>query len=446
MNEFVPATQHDWEPDLDSLNPEQRHSALKQLRLAAEADVSLEQTGERPGNLHAHTFFSYNCLGYSPSRYALLAKKYGMEVAGIVDFDVLDGLEEFHQTGAMLNLRTVVSLETRVFVPEFSDRVINSPGEPGVAYHMASGWARMPPEGETRHFLHALNDRAARRNRTMADRLNQHFPDLAISYDAEVLSLTPHNNATERHIVLAYARKAARVVEPEHLLAFWTAKLGEGLTADDLPESPRLFNLIRSKTMKIGGPGYMAPNATTFPALADFNAFALRCGAIPMVAWLDGTSSGEKSMAEWANVAAASGASAINIIPDRNFTRGVSDQKLKNLYAVVELANTLHWPVMAGTEMNSYGQRFVDQFDSDELKPLVPTFQRGARIMYAHTVLQRAGGFGYLGTWADASLPDRAARNIFFEELGRRLTPRNEKKLQGITPQETPDALLARLN
>ena len=93
------------------------------------------------GNLHAHTFFSYNAYGYSPSKYAWLARKAGMAVAGVVDLDVLDALDEFFDAGRLIGLKTCVSLESRVFVPEFASRV-NSPGEPGIAYHMGVGFSK----------------------------------------------------------------------------------------------------------------------------------------------------------------------------------------------------------------------------------------------------------------------------------------------------------------
>ena len=53
-------------------------------------------------NAHAHTFYSFNYMGYSPSRFALEAKKAGLEMGGIVDFDVLDGLEEFWQADCLI--------------------------------------------------------------------------------------------------------------------------------------------------------------------------------------------------------------------------------------------------------------------------------------------------------------------------------------------------------
>ncbi len=40
-------------------------------------------------NLHAHTFFSYNYRGYSPSHFALEAKRHGLETSGIVEFRLL---------------------------------------------------------------------------------------------------------------------------------------------------------------------------------------------------------------------------------------------------------------------------------------------------------------------------------------------------------------------
>ena len=45
-------------------------------------------------------------------------------MGGIVDFDVLDGLEEFWEASRLLDLKACVGIESRVFVPEFSDRVL----------------------------------------------------------------------------------------------------------------------------------------------------------------------------------------------------------------------------------------------------------------------------------------------------------------------------------
>ena len=53
---------------------------------------------------------------------------------------MLDGLDEFWDATRKLDLKACIGLESRVFVPEFSDRVINSPGETGISFHMGSGF------------------------------------------------------------------------------------------------------------------------------------------------------------------------------------------------------------------------------------------------------------------------------------------------------------------
>ena len=60
--------------------------------------------------------------------------------------------------------------------------------------------------------------------------------------------------------------------------------------------------------------------------------------------WLDGMSEGEQRMEEFIEVAKSSGAAALNIIPDRNYTPGVNDRKLQNLYDVVTLAEKIGFP------------------------------------------------------------------------------------------------------
>lgn len=412
-----------------------RDSAIR--RAALQAGRSLVRNGARaaarPINLHAHTFFSFNCRGYSPSRYAWQAWQAGFEVAGIVDFDVLDGLEEFHRAGGLLNLRTVVSLETRTFVEELADCEINSPGEPGVAYHMAAGFATLPIRTGDVALLAGLREQAAQRLREQVARINAFADPIRVDFERDVLPLTPAGNATERHLCLACARKAP----PD----FWMKKLQASGGEMNEPESPRALNFLRSKLMKRGGPGYIRPDRNTFPPLAVLNRFALSAGAIPTVAWLDGTTAGELDIERWLDIAAASGAAALNIIPARNFTPGAKDQKLQNLYDVVDRAVRRGWPVMAGTEMNSFGQELADDFDCAELRPIAPVFREGAFILYAHTALQRAAGLGYLSSWA-AGLENR---NAVFAEIGRRLMPSSESRLRGVHDAMTAAEVLRRL-
>jgi hypothetical protein len=398
------------EQELDSLDPARRRTALASLwRQAGDGLIALPEPGSSV-NLHAHTFFSYNAYGYSPSKFAWLARKAGLAAAGIVDFDVLDGLEEFLEAGRLLGLKTCVSLESRTFVPEFASRVISSPGEPGIAYHMGVGFT----SAASHPFLSRMRQAAAERTRDLLGRVNAYLQPVQLDYEKDVAAITPNGNATERHLCEAFEHKAAQVFpDAAARAAFWKQKLG-----DAPPPGPKLQNLIRAKTMKKGGVGYVPPGEGSFPLMADMNRFVLECGAIPTLTWLDGTSEGEKCIEELFEVGKAGGAAALNIIPDRNYTPGQRDQKLQNLYDVVALAGKHHFPIMVGTEMNSPGNKFVDSFETAELKPLVPVFLRGAHIFYAHSVLQRQSGMGYLSQWAAATFTTTTAKNEFLRNWG----------------------------
>jgi hypothetical protein len=342
-------------PNLDSFDREERRRAL------VEAIDQFPPAGTDV-NLHSHTFFSYNAYGYSPTHFAVLARQRGLAYAGIVDFDVLDGLEEFYEAGDLLGLKTVVSMETRVFVPEFETRVINSPGEPGIAYHMSVGFPRFVEHP-------TLRKTSEQRNRELVTRVNTFTAPVTLDYDKDVLPLTPNGNATERHICEAYAKKGDA--------AFWRAKVGEG----NLPA------LIRAKTMKKGGVGYVQPGKGSFPLMTDFNRFVLEAGAIPTLTWLDGTSEGEQAIEELFEVAMQSGAAALNIIPDRNLS---TPEKIRNLRDVVALAEKRDLPIVVGTEMNAPGNKFVDDFTHPVLHELLPVFRQGAQRVYEHVREQRS--------------------------------------------------------
>jgi hypothetical protein len=424
------------ERQLDAFDRGRRLEALSSLWRAVQlGEIALPKPGGAV-NLHAHTFFSYNAYGYSPSKFAWLARKAGLIAAGIFDFDVLDGVDEFLDAGRLIGLRTCASLESRVYVPEFATLVINSPGEPGIAYHMGVGF----PRSTSHPFLSQMRSAAQIRTQGIIERVNLFLDPVRLDFDHDVAPLSPNGNVTERHLCEAYERKAVDLYsDPARRAAFWTERLGEAPA-----ESAKLQGLIRAKTMKRGGVGYVAPDRGSFPEIAQMNRFVIEAGAIPTVAWLDGMSEGERRMDEYVDIAMASGAAALSVIPDCNYTPGSPEDKKKNLYAVVALAERRGFPIVSGTEMNTHGQKFVDSFDAADLKPLAQPFLRSAYIFYAHTVLQRELGLGYVSSWAAASFGSLTAKNEFFLAVGRALQP-GEDMLAGLDADASPQQLLKRL-
>ena len=432
------------EGQLDDFDGSRRREALEALWGKAQAgEVELpEATSEV--NLHYHTFYSYNYQGYSPSKIAWLARRRGLAVAGIVDFDVLDGLEEFLSACRLIGQKGCVGLESRVFVPEFADKEMTSPGEPGITYHMGMGFGRRPVAGQGGEFLAGLKDLAQERNVALMERVNAYLRPVELDYERDVLPLTPAGNPTERHLCAAYARKAANHFgEGQALAAFWSEKLGVEAESLELPAGVSLLNTMRAKTMKRGGVGYVQPEAGAFPQLAGMNGFVLEAGGVPVHTWLDGTSVGEQSMEELLEVTMSTGVAALNIIPDRNYGPTAGQEKEEHLREVIELADAWGLPVVVGTEMNSPGQKFVDDFGSAALRPWVGVFAKGAYIMYAHSVLERQAGLGYVSAWAREQFSDRPAKNAFYEAVGRRLEPGREESLAELDSATTKEQVLA---
>lgn len=414
------------EAQLNNFDAGVRAAALEQVAaLAAQQDGILE--AEKPvANLHCHTFFSFNAYGYSPTGLAWLAKRRGYRLLGMIDFDVLDGVDEFMTACERIGVRGSAGIETRVYLPEFSTRETNSPGEPGIFYHIGVGFTSSRAPDDVQPILAGLRQRAQQRNQGVIQRMNDYLAPVQIDYAADVLPLTPGNNPTERHIVVGYIRAAERMLPDA--ASFWSDKLGMAREQVErlMQDFGSFQNTIRVRLIKKGGPGYVTPGPDSFPMIDDVNRLIVACGALPTLGWLDGTTNGEQSIRELIELIISKGGAALNIVPDRNWNISDPDAKrvkLDKLYEIVALAGEYDLPLNVGTEMNAFGQKLMDDFDAPELLPVRQAFLDGAHFVYGHTALQRRAGLGYQGAWAQAHLPGRKERNAFYMRAGYAITP-----------------------
>ena len=440
------------EARLDDFDREVRHQALARLKeMADRGDIPVSGP-RRLVNLHCHSFFSYNAHGYSPSRIAWEAYKEGLEAVGTVEFDTLDGMWETLKTGDMLGIRSCVGMETRVFVREYADKVINSPREPGISYWLGCGFYRRPEPGSSAAgILQGMATGARQRNIAMIEKINDFLGEVRLDYEQDVLPLTPRSNATERHMLKAYDMKAREVFGNADALArFWTKALGA--KGEDIPallETPHLLHeLMRARLMKHGGPGYAQPGEGSFPGLEEVIGMIRSCGALPGPTWLDGTNPGEEDPCEVVEFLVRKGAVALNIIPQRNITSDDPARKellVRNLHAVVKAARELDVIIVSGTEMNRHGQPFADDLARPELAPIAGDIIRGAHVLYGHTLLARTIGLGYQShSITQVFGDDRKARADFFEKVGIAVRPGPVvlEKLQELGTDMTPQEVL----
>ena len=90
------------EAQLNDFDPAVREEALDGLLdLAAEGEIELPEP-TKAFNLHCHSFFSFNGYGYSPTALAWIARCQGLSALSIVDFDVVEGVDEFLQACKLL--------------------------------------------------------------------------------------------------------------------------------------------------------------------------------------------------------------------------------------------------------------------------------------------------------------------------------------------------------
>ena len=358
----------DLENRLNSFDPAVRKAALLEAKTGFENKTIEAARKSSIHNMHCHSFFSYNGYGYSPSYIVYLAKKMGFYAVGLVDFDVLDGVDEFMEALALLDVRGCCGMETRVFVPELADKEINSPGEPGIAYHLGCGFTSGKVPAEQQAFADMLRKNANNRTRKVVELVNGYLAPVTIDFDAVAKKYTPFGNVTERHVCSAY-RDAAETVfaDAAERTKFWSEKLGVSAEeAVKLLDNPvKLEGVIRSKTMKSGGVGYVKPSPESFPTLKDMNAFIAACGAKPTLAWLNGLSAGENALEELLELHKKYGTAAATLIPARNVGTEALENELDRFIAACDEAEL---PLLAGTEMNAPGQLLVDDFENPALK------------------------------------------------------------------------------
>ena len=171
------------------------------------------------------------------------------------------------------------------------------------------------------------------------------------------------------------------------------------------------------------------------------------------MAWLDGTSGGEAdAMAHVKFFAEEIGCPVLALIPDRNWNiadPATKADKVAKLEALVQAGRAHDMIFAIGTEMNNYGQKFVDDFDAPELAPYTADFVEGAMILYGSTLAERACGRGLTSRWAASVFQgNRVEAKAFYKAVGEKGFPPREAQLalEGLPRDADKEAVLAALD
>ena len=379
------------EQKLNDKSIETRLAALKELKQLADAGKVKLEPKNKFMNLHCHTFHSFNAFGYSPGAVAWVCYKLGLDMMGTVDFDVIDSLEETMQAGKILGLKTVVGIESRVYIKEYADKVINSPNEPGVCYFCGIGFYKKPVINSFADItLKKIFNIAKQRNVSVLGKLNPFLSPVTIDYENDLVLLTASGNATERHILKAYYEKSKAILKNTNkIISFWAERLGTDTAkvTELMKNEFQLYELMRAKLIKYGSIGYVKPEPKNFPTIEEMIKMIRELDALPSLAFLDGTSEGEADISKWIRFIKSKGVNVVTLIPDRNFNiKDEAEKKIKvdKLNEFFTVCREEKMYIIPGTEMNKAGQKLVDNFNAPELKPYLRDFIAGAEFVYSN--------------------------------------------------------------
>jgi len=386
-------------------------SLKERLEALRELCAQLGETPRRGTNTHIHTNESFSVFR-SPTEAVWHAAREGLAVLGINDHYTVAGHEEFRRACEIAGIAAVFSLEAVAMdrAAEAAGLLLNDPDNPGRVYLCGKGVTRVPPDSSAAsQNLACMRATLERRHREMTEKVAALFRERlgapGPTWEA-VHALTPHGNATERHVawaVLARLQELAveRSVPAAGLLERCCAAAPPG-GADDA--SLQVF--IRAKLLKASRPCYVPESKEAFVSLQELREIFLAFGSIPVYPVLGNpVTPGEQDVEALLDRLEAAGILAIEVIPHRN-TR-------ERLGEIVCAAQRRWWPVFNGTEHNTPEPRpLLDPFALDP--EFEPWFRQSTAVLLGHQRLVARGEQGFVGEDGRPLIRDARAR---FERL-----------------------------
>jgi len=393
-------------------------------------------------NNHVHTMYSFS--PHSPSSAAWHALRAGLQAVGIMDHDTVAGCEEMLAAGAILGIATTAGFEIRANFSgtPFSDRVINGPGMPNLAYISIHGI----PAGRLarcQEFLRPFRKARNERNAAMVDRLNgllrtQGLPAIDFPRDVyEKSTVAEEGTISERHILAALSDKLMDGYgRGERLVDFLEGTLEIGLATRVRgylrnPANPHyLYDLIGVLKAFYSDAFFIQPNEMECPNVREVLTFSEEIGAISAYCYLgDVTESptGDKKAEKFEDdfldelmpYVCGLGFRAVTYMPPRN-TR----PQLERIRAICDQYGLMQ---ISGVDINSSRQVFNCP---EILDPLFANLITATWALIGHEKLSTiAAGSGLFGERAGAACPSLPDRLALFARIGRALEPHAPTRL-----------------
>jgi hypothetical protein len=410
MNDTKQVSQQELEAALYGGTMESRLDALGQLC------AGLGERTRRGTNCHIHTSESFSVFR-SPSEAVWQAAREGLAVLGINDHYTVAGHEEFRKACKIAGIDAGFSMEAVGMdrAAEATRLLLNDPDNPGRVYLCGKGITRIPPDSSiAAQRLARMRAALERRNQEMTVKVGQLLRDRLGAEGPtweDVRALTPHGNATERHVGRAALVRLGAIAAARGLPVSEVIERCCGVAPPAGADDAALQNFLRAKLLKAGAPCYVRETEDAFVSSEELRDMFLAFGAIPTYPVLGNPmTSGEKDVEALLDRLEASGFYAVEVIPHRN-TR-------ERLAEIVSAARRRWWPVFNGTEHNTPEARpLLDPFALDP--EFEPWFRQSTALMLGHQAAVSRGEPGFVGEDGHPAIPDARTRFEHFSNLSK---------------------------
>ena len=371
-------------------------------------------------NAHLHTPYSFSAFEDIPQLFSL-AQKENIGVAGINDFFVTDGYDEFATIALKNGIFPLFNIEfTGLLKKEQQKGIrINDPDNPGRCYFSGKG-LDYPFHVNTEHavLLQQVLNESQNHVKAMAEKANVWFAatGVPIKLDfSDIKKKYARNLVRERHIAKAIriALYQFTAMEQERKDLFKKMFGGKDLQSrmDNISGTE---NEIRSNLLKAGGKAFIAENENAFLPVDDIIEIILDAGGIPCYPLLlddknDNYTEYEKDAEKLWQELTKRNIGCIELISGRN--------DAQHLHDLVVFFHRKDFVILFGTEHNT-PELIPLTCDTRGGKPLPDNLRRfsyeGACVVAAHQYLRAKEQQGFIDQYG---LPS-SKRKTSFIKLG----------------------------
>ena len=368
-------------------------------------------------NLHIHTNESFSVFR-SVTEAVWHAYRGGIEYFGINDHYTTAGYDEFGKACDIAAIKAGFGMEIKTMDEEAFRKGIrvNDPENPGRVYLIAKGITRsLKKEGKTYRTLHSMQAAIRERNTKIAANLKRYAGEkgyhIDFTYD-DAKALTPHGNASERHVIQAFCEKIDLLKDDTlERKEIYQDLVGSNFEEDLIEDVSELQSLVRSSLIRSGKPCFVPEDRAAFSSVEEVIDIFREFGAVPTYSVMaEPITPEEKDIEALLKKVKGRGLFAFDFLEFRT-----GEKRAKE---VIDIATHYGFPVFIGTEHNM--KKMLPMIGEIGKNPQFYDYLRkSADFVIGHQLLSELCDFGYIDSEGMPRISDLKEGFAFFAGVGK---------------------------